>query len=102
MKSVISAVIAFDNSTDEAREYNISLHATINGTAINGIDNGQVQKVGEENVSTTFNGWGNNQNFQYNGLATADKNAVNIAVDEFLTELTAYVAEGVFTSTATV
>lgn len=93
MKKVISAMVAFDNSTDEERVYDISLNANINATEVSSVDNGEISKKGEGEVLATFNGWGNSQNFNYNGLPTLEKNDVNIAVDDFLQELASYVKE---------
>lgn len=90
-----SAVVKMNNSVDSSRECEISANVNVQaGNTVGAIDNGIVRAKGEENSNiATFNAWSyTNANYSFN--KECDKCAVIEAIDAFIADCKAKVAEG--------
>ena len=94
-KELRSAVVAMDNSVDTERQYEISANVNVQaGNTVGAIDNGIVRAKGEENSNiATFNAW-SDTNTSYSFNKECDKCAVIEAIDAFIADCKAKVAEG--------
>lgn len=91
-----SAVVKMNNSVDSSREYEISANVSVQqGNTVGSIDNGIVRELGENegmNIAT-FSAWSDkNKNVNYNGAE--DECAVLMAINAFIADCKAKVAEG--------
>lgn len=94
-KELRSAVVTMDNSVDTERVYEISANVNVQmGNTVGAIDNGVVRAKGEENGNiATFNAWSDkNKNVSYNNAD--DECAVLMAINAFIADCKAKVAEG--------
>lgn len=94
-KELRSAVVTMDNSVDTERVYEISANVNVQmGNTVGSIDNGVVRTKGEENGDiATFNAWSDkNKNVSYNNAD--DECAVLMAINAFIADCKAKVAEG--------
>lgn len=94
-KELRSAVVTMDNSVDTERVYEISANVNVQmGNTVSTIDNGVVREKGvkDSNIAT-FNAWSDkNKNVSYNNAD--DECAVLMAINAFIADCKAKVAEG--------
>ena len=94
-KELCSAVVTMDNSVDTERVYEISANVNVQmGNTVGTIDNGVVRAKGDESGNiATFNAWSDkNKNVSYNNAD--DECAVLMAINAFIADCKAKVAEG--------
>lgn len=94
-KELRSAVVTMDNSVDTERVYEISANVNVQmGNTVGTIDNGVVRAKGDESGNiATFNAWSDkNKNVSYNNAD--DECAVLMAINAFIADCKAKVAEG--------
>ena len=95
-KELRSAVVAMDNSVDSFREFEISANVNVqSNNTVGTIDNGVVREkgAGENTNIATFNAWSDkNKNVSYNNAE--DECAVLVAINAFIADCKAKVAEG--------
>ena len=76
----------WNNASDESRVYDMSANVNISGSAMNSVESGEVVKDGIQVAN--FNLWNeNHMNITYQGVDVEERNAINVAVDTFVSEL---------------
>ena len=79
---IISALIRYDNSDVEGRDYDIAADFhLIHGEAGN-VENGSVRKDG--NTVAIFSFWDGNKSATYYNLTDEEEHSVNVAVKNFI------------------
>lgn len=95
-KNAIEAVYLVDNSTDTVRSYEISANVRFGTGATTTFDNGIVRpKEGDGmTVTANFASYGeDNLSINFTGVQPSEQQAVNAAVNEFLSECRASASE---------
>lgn len=94
-KDLRSAVVTMDNAVNENRDYEISANVNVQqGDKVGTIDAGVVRNLGETTTNiATFNAWSDTQK-NYNFVGECDECAVIEAIQVFIADVKAKVAEG--------